>query len=69
MTFHICAFCPYTIYSITRVFVIHFSYYRSNNQIRGRRFIAGVMAGTSSVSLTYPLDLVRARMAVTERMT
>lgn len=33
----------------------------------GRRFLAGSLAGVTSVSFTYPLDLVRARMAVTAR--
>ncbi|XP_071826350.1 mitochondrial coenzyme A transporter SLC25A42-like [Apostichopus japonicus] len=31
------------------------------------RFCAGSMAGVTASALTYPLDLVRARMAVTER--
>ncbi|XP_008305509.1 mitochondrial coenzyme A transporter SLC25A42-like [Cynoglossus semilaevis] len=31
------------------------------------RFLAGSLAGTSAAMLTYPLDLVRARMAVTAR--
>ncbi|XP_003974124.1 mitochondrial coenzyme A transporter SLC25A42 [Takifugu rubripes] len=31
------------------------------------RFMAGSLAGTTAVMLTYPLDMVRARMAVTAR--
>ncbi|KAM7542999.1 hypothetical protein Aperf_G00000011272 [Anoplocephala perfoliata] len=40
----------------------------STSQVQIRRFVAGCTAGSVSVSLTYPLDLVRARMAVTERV-
>lgn len=31
------------------------------------RLLAGALAGTTAASLTYPLDLVRARMAVTPK--
>lgn len=33
----------------------------------GRQFTAGSLAGITSQSLTYPLDLARARMAVTHK--
>lgn len=41
----------------------------SNCSTKGRRFVAGSLAGITSQSLTYPLDLARARMAVTDRYT
>lgn len=31
------------------------------------RFLAGSLAGTTAAMLTYPLDMVRARMAVTAK--
>jgi len=33
------------------------------------RFIAGSLAGTTASMMTYPLDLARARMAVTQKHT
>lgn len=47
--------------------LIQYSY--SFVSTKGRRFIAGSLAGITSQSLTYPLDLARARMAVTDRYT
>lgn len=39
----------------------------SSGRTPGRQFMAGSLAGITSQSLTYPLDLARARMAVTQK--
>ena len=36
-------------------------------ELRVRRFACGSLAGLTSVTATYPLDMARARMAVTKR--
>ncbi|XP_034003018.1 mitochondrial coenzyme A transporter SLC25A42-like [Trematomus bernacchii] len=54
-------------------FTSHDQYKRLLGATRGQalppftRFLAGSLAGTTAVMLTYPLDMVRARMAVTAR--
>lgn len=40
---------------------------KDGSNTRTRRFLAGSLAGITSQSLTYPLDLARARMAVTDK--
>lgn len=40
-------------------------FFFSNN--KGRKFLSGSLAGVTSQTLTYPLDLARARMAVTTK--
>ncbi|XP_037943721.1 mitochondrial coenzyme A transporter SLC25A42 [Teleopsis dalmanni] len=42
---------------------------KDGTDTKGRRFVAGSLAGITSQSLTYPLDLARARMAVTDKYT
>ena len=42
---------------------------KSDKERRIKLFAAGSLAGVTSQSLTYPLDLARARMAVTEKDT
>ena len=39
----------------------------SHSASTGMRFVSGSLAGVTAQSLTYPLDLARARMAVTPR--
>lgn len=46
--------------------VLHVDQDQSTNV---RRFLAGSLAGITSQSFTYPLDLARARMAVTDKYT
>lgn len=38
-----------------------------NFRKKEKRFLAGALAGTTSQALTYPLDLARAQMAVTQK--
>lgn len=39
-----------------------------NNRSNQRLFLAGVLAGVTSQGMTYPLDMARARMAVTHKL-
>lgn len=50
--------------------VLNINSYNPSSDIKDvkyRRFLAGSLAGVTSQSLTYPLDLARARMAVTQK--
>lgn len=42
-------------------------FFISISQSPGKQLLAGSLAGATSQSLTYPLDLARARMAVTHK--
>jgi solute carrier family 25 protein 42 len=44
-----------------------FSFFIIYRKTPGRRFISGSLAGVTSATITYPLDLARARMAVTNK--
>jgi hypothetical protein len=46
---------------------IETSSFRIFRKTPGRRFISGSLAGVTSATITYPLDLARARMAVTNK--
>lgn len=49
--------------------ILHVDTGVSKKNEKQRRFLAGSLAGITSQSLTYPLDLARARMAVTQKQT
>lgn len=51
-------------YLVFHHYLIIFLYVTRNDP--KRRYLAGALAGVTSQSLTYPLDLARARMAVTK---
>ena len=47
---------------------IQYTYYPFHSALPpGRRFIAGSLAGTTATVVTYPFDMVRARMAVSRK--
>ena len=57
---------PSTLFTtLTSANHLHLVYSRSYKA--PKRFLAGSLAGVTSVILTYPLDLARARMAVTSK--
>jgi len=47
------------------VYLLNILFFFRNNG--GRNFLSGSLAGVTSQTLTYPLDLARARMAVTTK--
>jgi len=47
------------------IFIIIILYFFRNNG--GLKFLSGSLAGVTSQTLTYPLDLARARMAVSTK--
>lgn len=44
--------------------LLYFIFFRNNG---GLKFLSGSLAGVTSQTLTYPLDLARARMAVSTK--
>ena len=48
-------------------FSLSMTFLRMSRKTPGRRFISGSLAGVTSATITYPLDLARARMAVTNK--